>query len=234
MPTPIKVVVKPEAYAPGPAEGNPESTHWRRLLKNNIGLINRNIYYLRVSRQDFRQSVRSDNLLLFGGSEVSQRLGLLAEPLDRVHHVLLLIQESDPHVGSPGEVVVHHLQHIGIVRQGLHACAPRLSIDPVRVASIAQVTVREHDLGRHGGGRQNLRDERVRVQRNRAKHVVQIRWRTQLDRPFGLLAPGSPEPDREDEHEQARRDGPFHFQRQYTRSLATSPGKAYPGFPHRS
>src|ERR1035437_7028008 len=89
---PIEVVVKPCPDREAEPEGDERAAEWP-LVIDHVRLIHGHIDHLRVDREDFNSSAVGNNVLLRGGLQVAQRLGLGTEPLNGIHHVLLLIQE---------------------------------------------------------------------------------------------------------------------------------------------
>src|SRR5262245_18679423 len=92
----------------------------RRIIHRRIGVhrcavhrsrvVTRYINYLRVGRLDLDDGFGLDGLyldfLLLGGFQLASVLGFLPHPLDRIHHITLLIEERVAQVRSPLDVVV--------------------------------------------------------------------------------------------------------------------------------
>ncbi len=135
---------------------------------------------LGVCRLDHdRLALRGDGFL---GTrlEVSRLLRSVAHRLDRVEHGLLLVHVCVAQRGRPGEVLVHVCKDRGKLRERLHAGIPGLLIDRLgqllsfQIGVLLHPAVRFHDLGRIGGGGEDLRNQGVRIQGDGRDQLLQL------------------------------------------------------------
>jgi hypothetical protein len=74
-----------------------------------------------------------------------------------------------------------HLNDVGKTRQRLHRRVPRHAVDPRKVALLCRISVVDKptvgldDLQRERGCRQNQREQRIRIERNRGQQIFEIR-----------------------------------------------------------
>jgi hypothetical protein len=106
-----------------------------------------------------------------------------AQTLDRIHHVSRLVHENHAHQLGPRQVLIHPLDHGGIVGERLHALAPKLFVDVRFVAAEGEKPCGEHDVcgGRARG--QDQRDKGVGVERDGRDQFFDF-----LRGTFGLVA----------------------------------------------
>lgn len=190
---PVASIAQPEAHAERRSVGDqgPRVKIRQLIDEDDLRVVLRHIDHRGLSGNDPDVTAFEDNLLL---GVVDQRaIGARAGPgaLDRGHHVVRLVDVGGAELLHPLEVVVHPLDHLGIVRQPLHTVIPSPGIDVVWVAASVQITRSEHDIGARRGGRQDQRHERIRVQRDRRNQLLhringnprrQRRWRRGLIR----------------------------------------------------
>ena len=118
--------------------------------------------------------------LLVVALEVARRLGLLAQHLHGVHHVLLLGEERVAEIRRPGQLLVHHGEHLGKSRQGLHAGVPILLLHgvlefvPLEPGVVLDPARRLDDLDGVGRRHQDLGEQRIRVERNRRHQLLKF------------------------------------------------------------
>ncbi len=121
-------------------------------------------------------------------AEVARRERALAQALDRVHHVGLLLEEGLAQVLGPVEPLAHHPDHARERDQRLDARIPVLVLDRAHrlVALKPRVALRPARRLDHlegiGRSHQDLRQQRVGIERNRRQHLVQLRLRIALCR----------------------------------------------------
>ena len=118
---------------------------------------------------------------LLARAEVAGRLGAPAQTLHRVHDVGLLREESLAQPLRPVELLVHHGEDLRERRQRLDAGVPVHALDrPYRVLTLqagvgARPAGRLHHLQRVGGRHQDLRQQRIGIERYRRQHLVELR-----------------------------------------------------------
>jgi len=105
------------------------------------------------------------------------------QALDCRHHVGWLGGEDFAHLLRPLEIVVHPLDDVGIVGKRLYTLGPKLLVDIRLFAAAGKEAGRQHHIGRSRRGRQNQRDQRVGIQRNRGNQFFDF-----FRRKFGLVA----------------------------------------------
>src|SRR5207237_10787253 len=71
---------------------------------------------------------------------------LPSHPLNRIHHIRLLGEESVTEIGCPLDIAGHSLNHVWVSCQSLNAWVPRLFRDSVRQRFIFQILVPVHPL----------------------------------------------------------------------------------------
>src|ERR1043166_4549069 len=119
--TPIEIVIQPEADPKPDAERNKEPGPRRTLHIDDLRFIDRDVDHLRTRRNDFDDSAVVHDGLLWRRLQVAKSQRLVAQTLDGIHHILLLIDEGLADLRGPREVVIHELQNRRETRQGLDA-----------------------------------------------------------------------------------------------------------------
>jgi hypothetical protein len=96
----------------------------------------------------------------------------------------LLCQKRIPQVGCPLDIARHPLHHVRKLYQTLNAWVPRLLCHGVRQRFALQILIVIHPLlklnyfERISGSSESLRQERIRIQRDRRNERVQLlRWK---------------------------------------------------------
>jgi hypothetical protein len=135
---------------------------------------------LGIYRLNFDRLAFDNHLLLFGRLEIAGSLGLLPQSLNGVHDAGLLSQESFTQPLCPGRLLSHHVEDLRKRRQRLHAQVPVHFVQgvvervPLEVRVGLQPAVGFHNLIRIRRGYEDLREQRIRIERNRRKHLVQL------------------------------------------------------------
>src|SRR2546428_6830574 len=130
---------------------------------------------------------------LVGRLEITGLIRLLTQILDCVHHLCLLGEKRIAEPFRPVQLLVHHLEDLGKRDERFDAGVPAILCNRLHrlVAFKAGIgpgpTRGLDDLERIGRGHQNLRQERVRVQRYRRQHLIEflLRKRTPTGSHFG-------------------------------------------------
>ena len=209
---PIKIVVEPGAH--GKAQAKRDERGAKRSLEiHHLRLIYGNIDELRIGREDFDASVVNNNIILRGGLQVPQCLGLGTEPLNGSHYVRLLVEKRLPQGCGPSQVIVHPFENGRVSGKRSNARIPGLLVNQIRVAATVDVPIRQDYFGGQGRRREDLRNQRVRVKRNGAQHLVQFGGGAQLHfrcrrRSWHLRPRGNP---RAEEGQQHGRENGFSF-----------------------
>jgi hypothetical protein len=107
-------------------------------------------------------------------------LRALTHRLDRVHHILLMIDVGVSERRRPRQVLVHVRKDRWKLRERLDARIPGLRVDLLREllwvvpAALLHPTLRLDDLLGIRGGREDLGDQLVRIQGNRGHELLQL------------------------------------------------------------
>ena len=143
--------------------------------EHDLGLVVGHVDHVGLSGHDANHVGLGDDLLLRRVDERAGGASLGAEALHRLHHLGRLFDKRLAELFGPVEVFIHPGEHGGIMREGFHALVPRPVLDLRSVAGIvADVPRRQHHIGRGGGGRQNHRDERIRIERDRGEEFLEF------------------------------------------------------------
>ena len=132
-------------------------------------------------RGDDRQqrTVPLDQDLLVGAQR-PRLISALAQVLHRIHHLPLLAEESLPQRAHPVVVGGHLREHLRKGGQRLHARIPAAALRRLHSVVALQPRVRLRpargigDLLRISRRHQDLREQRVGIQRNRREHLVEL------------------------------------------------------------
>ena len=169
---------KPEADCAADKEAGPRSE------ENDARVIVRHHNEVRVYRHDGDvRSAANDNLSV--RSQISEIAGLASLPLNGVHHIGLLGQESVSEIGRPVHIAGHHFQHGWKRQQRLNAGIPRklISLNRVGQGLSGEVMMligplrRVRNLVGIGGARENLRHKRIGIKRDARNKPVDLGWR---------------------------------------------------------
>ena len=113
--------------------------------------------------------------LLVVGLEVARRLRLAAEDLDGIEHRALVGDDRFAQRARPVEVGAHRLHDVGVVQQRLDRVVPLVVDGELGIGlALVEEAVRLHQLQRIGRGRQDDRDQIVRIERDRADERVEL------------------------------------------------------------
>ena len=170
---PIKIMVQPSADPKSQTEGN-EILAVRTLIIDNARIIGGHINYVGISRDNINLAIAVHHGFFRIGLQVAQRLGLGAQPLNGVHHVIRLIEKGLSQLHRPRQAAVQQPQHIGIMSHGLDAAIPRLLINRIRIPALGKIIIRHGNLPRLRRRWQDLRNERIRVKRNRSQQLIKL------------------------------------------------------------
>ena len=152
-------------------EGRP--VHDRRVVLRNVD-------HLRIRGHDLDDLLLLHDRLLRRRLEGARLVGALAHALHGRHHLGLLAEERVAEILRPVEVLGHPAQQVGKVSEPGHARIPGLLRESVFQGLALQARIRLapaiglNQLERIGCGDQHLRDERIRVERDRRDQRVEI------------------------------------------------------------
>ena len=180
-----------------PGEANSPGNVWRRVRVIWIpGIINRRRVGWHVDNRrtggryfdDLLRDLRNlrdirlvhDNIcyindLLLGRLEIPHLFGFGAKRLDRIHHILRLVNERLAEIHRPRQVRIHLSDQFRKLRDGFHVVVPVLLIHLCHIIRVLHETRRLDDLHRVSCGRQHDRNERIGVQRDRLTKFFEIR-----------------------------------------------------------
>jgi len=151
-----------------------------RTAVNQPGIISRNVNYLGVSRLNGNGGVLIRYGLLRRGFKIAGLFRSLAHHLNGVHHILFLVVVGVSERGGPGEVFVHVAKDRGKSGKGLDAGVPGLLVHrltqgiALKTGMRLYPTIRLDDLLGKGGSRQDLRNQRVRIESDRGNQLLQL------------------------------------------------------------
>ncbi len=134
----------------------------RRLVIDDLGLIDGNVHNLRNSRDNANvlcakfNMVVDHNVLLRRSNEVAEVARQQAQTLNRLHEVIRLSDKCLAKLLCPLEIGIHVLKHTGIVSDRLHAGIPILRIDLLFGGTAANELGCTDDIKRVGRCRKNL------------------------------------------------------------------------------
>ena len=161
---------------------------WRvwvgRLTVNYCWVVARNVNDFRIGLLNYNNAFRFNDLRfdlhLFGRFQIAVIFGFEAHALDRVHHVRLLRQKRIAQIGGPLDVFHHLRDDVRQPCQPLDAGIPVFLCDCVGERLVFQVLVLGYplleldQLQRIGGCGQNLRQQRVGVQRDGRNQAISL------------------------------------------------------------
>jgi hypothetical protein len=114
---PVKVQVQPASYRQPDAKGNErKKARSPSLNVHNRSIVCRDIYVLRLGGNDLNIITVDNNSLLIGTYQIPEVSRFPPQTLDRICHILRLIQKNLPDAGGPIRVVSHHVQNLRVVR----------------------------------------------------------------------------------------------------------------------
>ena len=125
------------------------------------------------------------------GPEVPRCLRLLPQVLDRVHHLLLLGKKCVAQPLHPVQLLVHHGEHMRKRDQRLDAGIPVVPLDRLHRLVAGEIGIGPgparglNGFDRIGRCHQNLRQQRIRIKRDRCQHLIEL-----LLREHGLAGQG--------------------------------------------
>ena len=105
-----------------------DNSHRCGLLDDdNHRIILRHVYDIGIGRFDDDRLLFNDDNLLVVGFQVSCRVGARADLLDRIHDVFLLGDDRLAEFPGPVKIIIHGLDHLGIVEKAKNARIPILA-----------------------------------------------------------------------------------------------------------
>ena len=152
----------------------------RRRLDDDV--LGRRLSFLCLATASLRRGRALDrDGLLLGRLQLAVGLRAPTQSLDRVHKLRLLRQHGVAELLRPVELVGHHGEHIRDLGERLHAVVPALLGERSRQCFALEAVVRLrpavglHHLEWIGRCDQDLRKERVGIERDRRHQLVELR-----------------------------------------------------------
>jgi hypothetical protein len=182
----------------GPTAGRINQRRIRRIPPwpiDNYRVISRHINDFGICRLDLYGLSLDNHLLLLGRLEIARGLGLLPQFLNGIHDIGLLGQESLTQPLCPRRLLGHHVENLWKGRQRLHAQVPGHLVQSVieRVSLKVRVclhpSVRFRNLIRVRRRYEDLREQRIGIERDRGEHLVQL-LRAECRGRAGILSEG--------------------------------------------
>ena len=173
--TPVKVHAQPAPDCQTEAKG-----HERRSTRgpspdiDNGRIIPGDVYILRLSRNDLDIISIDHYCLLTGILQISGVSRLPPEPLDRSCHIFRLVEKGISQVGGPVYIIGHHVKNVWIAGNCPDGLIPVLIVNPRRILAASQPRCRIGNLCRIGRGRQQLGQQRVRIESNGCKDAIKL------------------------------------------------------------
>jgi hypothetical protein len=176
MATPVAFVRQPGAHPHADSESQDRSAPRHGFgQKDHRGFVARHIDEIGLRRHDADCLEFREHLLLRRIDQHSGGAGTRAQALNRLHHVDRLLDEGFPDLLGPLQVLVHPLQNIRVMREGLDTLVPRAVFDLGTFGAVgAQLASGQDHIRRNGGGRQDQRNQGVRVERDRGEEFLQF------------------------------------------------------------
>ena len=164
---------RPRVPVPRPVRGRPPRA------VDDLRVVHGHVDVLRLRRLDDDRPVLDDDVLLRRRLQVAGLLRALAQRLHGAHHGRLVGEERVAQALRPLELGVHHVEHLRERAQRQHARVPGLALQRAveRLAREVAVGLDEarglDDLERIRGRHQHLRQELVRIERDRRQQRVE-------------------------------------------------------------
>jgi hypothetical protein len=172
---PVEVHGQPAPDGETKPKGNerPDSCG-RSLYIHNRRVVLGDVDILGLGRDDLDGVTLGNDRLFIVVDQIPDGPRPPPEALDRPGHVFRLVEEGIPQVGSPIHIPAHHEQNVWVVGHCFHGLVPVLLVDPGRIPAACQPRRRIGYFFRIGRGRQDLSEQRVRVERNRSQQVIEL------------------------------------------------------------
>ena len=152
----------------------------RRRLDDDV--LGRRLSFLCLATASLRRGRALDrDGLLLGRLQLAVGLRASTQSLDRVHKLRLLRQHGVAELLRPVELVGHHGEHVRDLGERLHAVVPALLGERSRQCFALEAVVRLrpavglHHLEWIGRCDQDLRKERIGIERDRRHQLVELR-----------------------------------------------------------
>ena len=148
-------------------------------LDDSGGLLNHHGLRARCRRRRRRGGL-DRHFLLGGGLQIPLRLRPGAQALDGIQHALLVGQERVAQLLGPVELLVQQVEDLGKGGERFDAVVPRLVLELLveLIAREVRIGLDESrgldDLQRIGGSHQHLRQQGVRIQGDRRRHLLEL------------------------------------------------------------
>ena len=160
-------------------------------------VVVRQVDGFRIRKADDETRVLEIDPVLIGRRQTARGIRFASQVLHRIHDLRFLVEESIAEVFGPIEFLVHHVEDLRKRDQRFDARVPfgllcrahcAVAVQP-RIAP--RPTRRLDDFSRISRGHQDLRQQRIGIQRDRRQHLVELLLRKccpALPRPVLLRA----------------------------------------------
>jgi hypothetical protein len=160
------------------------------LDDDNRGIILRHVYNFRIWRPDDDRLLFLDDDLLVVGYQVTRGVGARADMLDRIHDVFLLADDRFAELPGPIKIIVHRLDHLGIVEKAKNARIPILAWFQLRIfLFLLKISSALDNLQRIGRSWKHDRNKLVRIKGDSPHEFIQF-FRRQCFRSIGCGGAG--------------------------------------------
>jgi hypothetical protein len=128
---------------------------------------------LRIGWFDLYDLLFDDYGLFFGRLEIPRRVGFGSQALDSIKHLFLICQKRIADSLRPVELFAHHGEHLRKIHQRFYARVPVLFLKSgservtLKTGVLSCPAFGQRDFQGIGRSHQDLRYQRVRVQRDR-------------------------------------------------------------------
>ncbi len=147
---------------------------------NHCRVVRGHIYKFRINGFNLDVLTFDNHLFLRAGLEIAGGISFMPQSLNGCRYIGLLIHEGLAHPVCPVALLSHHVEDLRKRRERLHAVVPLLLLQggservslksrvclypAVRIVNLIRVCSRDKDLC----------EQRIRIERNRRKHLVQL------------------------------------------------------------
>jgi hypothetical protein len=174
--TPAPTVVQPDSRSQRRSKSDARICHdpRRRSHVNHLRIVNGNVNVLRVGRHNLNAIIVGDHGLLLRVHERPRAGGLSSKPLDRGRDIRLLRGEGVADFRRPVRIPRQHLKNAWVPRNRLHRRVPRLVVNLIGIVARGNPRRRRRDVIRLRCRRENLRQQRIGIQRYGRQQIVEL------------------------------------------------------------
>ena len=173
---PVEIVAEPAADRIPDAErpvGGAHAEVVHRAIVDHLRIVDGHVDHRRLCRHDADRVALDLHSLLRGGDEIPLLACHLAQALHARHHVARLQRVRSADRRRPVGAVGKHVEHGLVARDRLHAHVPCLIVDPDSAVG-RDVARSQLHLLRIRRGDQQLREDRIRIERDWCEEVIEL------------------------------------------------------------